>query len=121
MARRMVSKILDVYMNGYKVGEFTRATNGAHEFRYVSEWLDLPGNRPISMSLPLRIQAYKGVEVYNFFDNLLPDNQKIRERIQARYKSLSLQPFDLLESIGKDCVGAIQIVPHGQEIYDIQK
>lgn len=117
----MVSKILDVYMNGYKVGEFTRTTNGAHEFRYISEWLKLNGSRPISMSLPLRSKAYKGAEVFNFFDNLLPDNQKIRERIQARYKSISVQPFDLLESIGKDCVGAIQIIPHAHEMYDIQK
>ena len=45
-----------------------------------------------------------------FFDNLLPDNSQIRARIQAKFNITTNQPFDLLASIGKDCVGAIQLV-----------
>lgn len=44
-----------------------------------------------------------------YFDNLLPDSQGIRERIQARFGTRSVGTFDLLEAIGRDCVGAIQL------------
>ncbi|MBP2195789.1 type II toxin-antitoxin system HipA family toxin [Pantoea cypripedii] len=104
---------LNVYMNGYKVGIFTKVATGAHQFRYVDEWLNLPGSRPISLSMPLQHAVYKGEEVYNFFDNLLPDNPEIRNRILARYNADSTQPFDLLTRVGADTVGALQLLPQG--------
>ncbi|MCE9680466.1 type II toxin-antitoxin system HipA family toxin [Shewanella sp. AS1] len=106
--------VLDVYMNGYLIGEFTKTATGAHHFKYHEEWLNLAGSRPISLSMPLRRQAYKGDEVYNFFDNLLPDNPDVRNRIVARHQAASSQPFDLLAKIGQDSVGALQLVAHGQ-------
>lgn len=102
---------LNVYMNGYWVGVFSRVANGAHQFTYTEDWLNQPGSRPISLSMPLRRQVYRGDEVYNFFDNLLPDNTLIRDRIVARYNTSSAQTFDLLEKIGQDSVGALQLVP----------
>ncbi|MGE4260954.1 type II toxin-antitoxin system HipA family toxin [Shewanella sp.] len=104
---------LDVYMNGYLVGVLSKLTNGAHHFKYDTQWLATAGARPISMAMPLRRQEYQGDEVYNFFDNLLPDNSEIRQRIVARYQANSNQPFDLLTAIGMDCIGAIQLMPHG--------
>ena len=77
---------LTVYMNGYRVGTFTKATNGAHQFQYDESWVKLPGSRPISLSMPLRQQRYQGDEAYNFFDNLLPDNPEVRNRVVARYR-----------------------------------
>ena len=111
---------LNVYMNGLRVGRYSRHANGANEFCYATQWLNTPGARPVSFSLPLRSTPFKGAEVYNFFDNLLPDNREIRERIVARYQSGSSQPFDLLTSIGRDCVGAIQLVPDGVN-YEFQR
>ncbi|NJL42355.1 MAG: type II toxin-antitoxin system HipA family toxin, partial [Pseudanabaena sp. SU_2_4] len=67
----------------------------------------------MSLSLPLRQQAFEGDLVYNFFDNLLPDSKNIRARIQKRFQVLSSQPFDLLAAIGADCVGAIQLCQDG--------
>jgi len=104
---------LDVYMNGYRVGLFSKSPAGAHYFQYDAAWLALPGSRPISLSMPLRHQLYQGDEVYNFFDNLLPDNPQIRQRILARHHAESTQPFDLLAKIGQDSVGALQLLPEG--------
>lgn len=104
---------LDVYMNGYKVGEYSRTRSGANSYRYDSAWLESPGRRGISLSLPLRKAPYTGPEVFNFFDNLVPDSREIRERIVARFNAESTEPFDILAQIGRDCVGAIQLVPHG--------
>ena len=103
---------LDVYMNGLKVGEYGRSRSGANTFGYDESWLDSPGRRCISLSLPLRSKPYPGPEVYNYFDNLLPDSREIRERIVARFQADSTEPFDILTQIGRDCVGAIQLLPH---------
>jgi serine/threonine-protein kinase HipA len=117
----VVMAVLDVYMNGYLVGEFTKSSTGSHQFAYAPQWLAIPGSRPISLSMPLRKQAYKGDEVYNFFDNLLPDNLEVRNRVVARHNADSTQAFDLLAKIGQDSVGALQLVPHGQQPFDIKK
>jgi serine/threonine-protein kinase HipA len=121
MAGGVVMAQLDVYMNGYLVGEFRKSSTGSHQFVYAPQWLAIPGSRPISLSMPLRKQAYKGDEVYNFFDNLLPDNIDVRSRILARHNAQSTQAFDLLAKVGQDSVGALQLVPHDQHPFDIKK
>ena len=49
--------------------------------------------------------------VRNYFDNLLPDESNIRERLQNRFSTRSTGTFDLLETLGRDCVGAVQLLP----------
>lgn len=97
-------------MNGLQVGKLEKSTNGSLTFAYEQQWLHAPFARPVSLSLPLVNQIYSGDVVYNFFDNLLPDNFDIRARIQAKFHIQTNQPFDLLASIGKDCVGALQMI-----------
>ncbi len=103
------ASVLYVFMNGRLVGELDKLTNGAMTFQYAELWLSATGARPLSLSLPLRRPIYEGDQVYNFFDNLLPDSRVIRDRIQARFKIASGQPFDLLAAIGSDCIGSIQL------------
>ncbi|MDB1145353.1 MAG: type II toxin-antitoxin system HipA family toxin [Alcaligenaceae bacterium] len=102
---------LNVFMNGEHVGVFSRTSSGAHHFGYLESWLNSPSSRPISLSMPLRLETYKGKEVINFFDNLLPDNPQIRERIAIRFQAETKQPFDLLSKIGRDATGAITLLP----------
>ncbi len=104
------NRILNILMNGILVGKLEKTTSGGLTFIYDQTWLQTPGARPISLSLPLVAEQFSGDIVYNFFDNLLPDNSQIRSRIQSRFRIPTDQPFDLLASIGKDCVGAIQIL-----------
>ncbi|MCE0724193.1 MULTISPECIES: type II toxin-antitoxin system HipA family toxin [Legionella] len=104
------NQILYVLMNGILVGMLEKTSQGGLRFTYHQDWLNQTGARPISLSLPLVEQTYAGDVVYNFFDNLLPDNQQIRARIQARFQIATSQPFDLLAGIGRDCVGAIQLI-----------
>lgn len=96
-------------MNGMQVGYLIKSSAGGLSFKYDQQWLQYPGARPISLSMPLLPQTYRGDVVYNFFDNLLPDNAQLRACIQAMFQAQTSQPFDLLAQIGKDCVGAIQL------------
>ena len=51
----------------------------------------------------------------NYFDNLLPDSDAIRLRLRDKFAAGSATPFDLLAAIGRDCVGAVQLLTPGLE------
>jgi serine/threonine-protein kinase HipA len=109
-------------MNGERVGDWRRSAGGGQDFLYAESWLSSPAARPISLSLPLRPsrEPYRtGVEA--FFDNLLPDNRQIRERIQRRFHTASIGAFDLLQEIGRDCVGALQLLPEDQSPVNLRR
>lgn len=111
MGRKRVAAEMFIYMNGQKVGRLLQNAAGKLEMTYAEEWLDSESRRPISLSLPLSSRKHAGEVVENFFDNLLPDSQPIRNRIQARFGARSNRSFDLLRHIGRDCVGALQLFP----------
>ena len=104
---------LNAWMNGELVGAWT-VERHAHAFTYASSWLESPYRRSLSLSLPISASPeIKGDVVRNYFDNLLPDNDRIRERLAGRFKTSSTEAFDLLQAIGRDCVGAVQLLPEG--------
>jgi serine/threonine-protein kinase HipA len=105
-------------MNGVLIGRLEKLKQGGLVFNYEENWIKTPGARPISLSLPLVDTSFSGELVYNFFDNLLPDNPQIRARIQSKFKIPTNHPFDLLANIGKDCVGAIQIVEEDADKFE---
>lgn len=107
---------LFIYMNGYEVGEYIQHRSGAQEFIYCDDWLKNKSAVPLSLSLPLTDKVHKGDNVYNYFDNLLPDSPEIRKRIQSRFDAKTNRPFDLLAEIGMDCVGAIQLMSERAEV-----
>lgn len=122
MGRRKKSSALGVWMNGELVGEWRRLRGGVQEFIYAESWQNSDAARPISLSLPLRPsrEPYRvGVEA--FFDNLLPDSRQIRERIQRRFRTESDTAFDLLQEVGRDCIGALQLLPVESALPDVRR
>lgn len=111
MGRKRVAAEMFIYMNGQKVGRLRQNAAGKLEMTYAEEWLGSEARRPLSLSLPLSSRKHSGEVVENFFDNLLPDSQPIRNRIQARFGARTNRSFDLLWHIGRDCVGAVQLLP----------
>ena len=110
MGRPSKTKRLQLLMNGEHVGNWTVRPNGMHEFAYAASWLTLPHARPVSLSIPLRTEPYRGEAVYAYFDNLLPNSDDIRRRIQARFAADGIDPFSILRETGRDCVGAVQLL-----------
>jgi serine/threonine-protein kinase HipA len=107
---------LIVWMNGERVGEWGTSRHGASFFKYDPAWLGSRYARPLSLSLPFTANLeIRGQQVDDYFDNLLPDNPGIRSRIRARFRTASTEAFDLLTAIGRDCVGAVQLLPPGEE------
>lgn len=109
MARRRRAP-LSVLLNGRRVGTLNRQSSGAIDFAYDAEWLAWEHALPVSLSMPLRETRYIGAPVRAVFDNLLPDNDRIRKRVAERTGAASTDAFDLLGAIGRDCVGALQFL-----------
>jgi len=121
MARPRITADLHLFMNGQRVGSLTRTAVGQLRFEYGGEWLQSELSRPLSLSLPLSQRVYTGDVVENFFENLLPDSQPIRSRIQARFSARSNRCFDLLWHVGRDCVGALQLLPEDAASLDVRR
>jgi len=108
-------KSLTVWMNGERVGEWTSLRTGNPLFRYDASWVESPRTRALSLSIPITAdREVRGEAVENYFDNLLPDSSEIRRRIRTRFQTRSTDAFDLLSAIGRDCVGAVQLLPPEQ-------
>jgi serine/threonine-protein kinase HipA len=106
---------LDVWMNGRHVGVWRKIRGDRDQLVYHDAWLKDPQFRPLSLSLPVTAsREITSPLVRYYFDNLLPDNSQIRERIRNRFHVRSAESFDLLEAIGRDCVGAVQLMPPGK-------
>lgn len=107
---------LGVWMNGLHAAEWTQA-RGAHQLIYNPAWVRSPAGRALSLSLPFTPDnvPHRGDVVANYFDNLLPDSDGIRMRLRSHFGTDSTSAFDLLRAIGRDCVGAIQLLPEGRE------
>ncbi|MCY7297195.1 type II toxin-antitoxin system HipA family toxin [Alteromonas sp. a30] len=108
MGRKSHTSTLYCLMNGYLVGEL-RQKQGRLCFQYAPSWLNTEGSRAISLSIPLQAEEIRTNAVTSYFDNLLPDNDKIRQRIVDRLGAQSTSTFDLLAQIGGDCVGALEL------------
>ena len=111
MGRKRQSAVLTVALNGRVVGEFARAANGATRFEYAREWLDWEYAIPVSRSMPLMDRSFTGLSVRAVFDNLLPDDERVRARIAAKVGAGGIDAFSLLAALGRDCVGALQFLP----------
>jgi serine/threonine-protein kinase HipA len=115
MPRRTSSDRLKVFLNSRFVGQLRRQTSGAISFQYNQSWLEWDSALPVSLSLPLREQAYLGAPVLAVFENLLPDNDTLRREIAARAHAEGTDAYSLLGAIGHDCVGALQFLPQDSE------
>lgn len=111
---------LNIWMNGIPVGYWEK---GREEIlAYFDDWVNHEQGRALSLSLPFSPgnAPHKGELVANYFDNLLPDSIEIRRRLSQRYKKTGTSAFELLSALGRDCVGAIQLLPPNEVPVDLR-
>lgn len=105
---------LDVYLHGEMVAQMTFNAGGTPALHYVSD--DAPA---LSLSLPNDGTNLKHSTVQRYFDNLLPDNAAARKQWADRFviehgaRVNPKNPFALLEYMGHDAAGAVQVLPQG--------
>jgi len=113
---------LGLWMNGDFVGTWRLDASAGDVLEYDAGWQAAPQGRPLSLSLPFTPGGlpHRGDVVRAYFENLLPDSQEIRARAARRFRARSTEAFDLLAQIGRDCVGALQILPDGMTPGDVR-
>ena len=90
------------------VGDITGSSSNDGIFTYLSEYLQSPSARPISISLPLRRESFSESQTRNFFDGLLPEGF-VRRTIAKDIQKDEKDYLNILSDLGQECLGAIQI------------
>ncbi len=123
MVRKSTVRELGVWINGSYVGAWRLSTRKDEVLQYDQKWIDSAEGRALSLSLPFSLEntPHVGRNVHNYFDNLLPDSDPIRRRLRQKFNTDSEDAFDLLAAIGRDCVGAIQLLPPNEVPKDIHQ
>jgi serine/threonine-protein kinase HipA len=103
---------LDVRIDGFAepIGSLTRNENFGLSFKYAGPFLEKQDAIPLSLSLPLRDEAYGDVLTRAFFDNLLQERSEPLEAVMTREALARDDIAGLLLHLGKDCAGAVSVL-----------
>ena len=113
MGRRSHLQTLYLWMNGKFVGTWTLRSGDQDVLQYDHDWVASAQGRPLSLSLPFQPDnaPHRGVLVRSYFENLLSESREIRERVARRFRLGAIDAFTLLAEVGRDCAGALQVLP----------
>ena len=100
-----MNKKLYVYINDKYEGVLNSEDDGKISFSY-----DEQAKMPLSMSLPIKGEAYSNAECHGFFNGLLPENNETRKFIGLKYGINPNNDFSILKAIGYDCPGAVSFL-----------
>jgi serine/threonine-protein kinase HipA len=94
-----------VWFDGSRVGSLAERDDGRMRFAYEGSWLR--GGFAISLSVPLSSDER---DAHAFFAGLLPEGLA-RQRICRQYRLREDDDMGLLLAIGRDCAGALAVLP----------
>ncbi len=112
-----MSPTLDVWWDRRLVGQLMQDRHGELGFVYSPDWLQREDAPPLSASLPKRTESYTRRECRPFFGGLLPEEGQRKAAAQALGVS-SGNDFALLDKLGGDVAGALQLLPPGEPPQD---
>ncbi len=109
-----MTRHLNVWWDGDCVGRLVHNEYGETEFSYEADWLARPDVRPVSASLPLQTKPFDLRATLPFFEGLLPEASQ-RTAIAKALGISEQNTFRLLEKIGGDVAGAIEVWPENRK------
>ncbi len=99
----MADHVLDVLLHSRHAGALRRKDNGNLQFRYDPAYIE-SGGPPLSLSLPLRTEAFPHRACLAFFGNLLPE-EGVRTQIALATGISAANDYGLLARFGGDVGG----------------
>jgi serine/threonine-protein kinase HipA len=113
MGRRSHTRSLGLWMNGAFVGTWSLGAHGPDILQYDLAWTQSEQGRPLSLSLPFMPGniAHRGQHGAGLVREPAARQQGHPRAHGARYRADSTDAFDLLAEAGRDCAGALQILP----------
>lgn len=114
---------LEVSLHGEVVGYLSQVPSGQITFRFTRSYLSAPQRPVLSQSFednPTRIYSGQKGSLPPFFANLIPEPGTLRSLIE---QNLDVEPGDdlaLLEAVGRDLPGAVEVVRVDNENFGIE-
>lgn len=103
---------LRAYLDGTPVGTFTLSDAGQVTFTYDASYRQGVDPTPLSLSMRPSRRTWPAKAARPFLAGLLSDNPEHLQDIATRFHT-STQPFQLLQNVGLDAAGAVQLLPEG--------
>ncbi|MEV6557504.1 type II toxin-antitoxin system HipA family toxin [Nocardia sp. NPDC051756] len=96
-------------LNGVLIGAVTHA-GGRPRFTYADDYAANLDATPLSLSMPPAVgRTYDHRITAPWLMNLLPDDANVRERLAREFDVSPRSATALLEHVGRDCAGAVQL------------
>ena len=90
-------------------------TDEGFVFKYDTAYLSSAEAQPISLTLPLRAEAFESPVLFPFFDGLIPEGWLLDVALRNTDVSI-LDRMSLLLLCCKDCIGAVSVIPEKEEV-----
>lgn len=95
-----------MYNHGVEAGILHEDDTGVYSFVYREDYC----GAPISLTMPVRSQAYDFPAFPPFFEGLLPEGFQLESLLRA--KKIDADDYMAqLEEVGQDCVGSVTVLP----------
>ena len=105
-----------VYYNENLAGYLSETDEG-YTFVYDDAYLQSEDAMPVSLTLPLRNEAYESRMLFSFFDGLIPEGWLLNVA-QKYWKLKGNDRFELLLALCRDAIGAVSVLPQ-EEAEDV--
>ena len=83
-------------------------TDEGYTFVYDTDYLSLPNAAAVSLTIPLREQAYASKNIFSFFDGLIPEGWLLNV-VSHNWKIDRRDRFGLLLLACRDSIGNVSI------------
>jgi serine/threonine-protein kinase HipA len=106
---------LEVWYADRLVGHIERNSASVLDigFCYDAAWMAAPDSFPVSIRMPLSVRRHEPAVVYPWFLNLLPEGSTL-EMVGAILHVHEADVFAILQEMGGDVAGALEIRKHGE-------
>lgn len=84
--------------------------DGGYKFIYHPDYLASESAKPISLTMPLRKEAFHSLTLFAFFDGLIPEGWLL-DIAKDHWKVKGNDRFELLLLTCRDAIGAVSVVP----------
>ena len=97
-----------VLYSGIVAGEIWELED-SYKFEYNSKYLESESPKAVSLTLPLQVQPFESVQLFSFFDGLIPEGWLL-DVARKNWKLDSRDRMGLLLSCCKETIGAVSVV-----------
>ena len=85
-------------------------TDDGYLLQYIGEYLQQPGSKPISLTLPMQAEPHTSKVLFPFFDGLIPEGWLLDIAVDY-WKLKPNDRFELLLTTCRDTIGAVTVEP----------